>query len=392
MPRRVSTSSRYFYHKLEQEFVEQRRVDSNRTGSIEPLNDVPDYSSIIWLASKIELGRGPDLSSTAIKGSLLIGQGATFVVTRATYRRETYAIKQPRLAFKYDQDESDVFRQLYALHLELRVLTNQGVRDHDNIAKLIGILWEEHSDDLGRHWPSLIMEYADYGTLAEAYKSGLRLSFLQEQVLCYGIGDALNFLHENGIVHGDIKPENVLMYSGPVPGSITPRLSDFGFSVLDQCNTPTLPGGTPNWEAPEVSENNITSQDLVHSDTYSFGLLVWYIAREGITPFAGLEGLGIDLQSTEARKKIQLLKATSDIPSMASRSVESAKRSYSNVFDLTLVREPTKRALSSALRYLSDENSAKGTKPITTMHIPHQVRDEVRLHTVLRSISFLSFM
>ena len=272
----------------------------------------------------------------------------------AKLAEKTYAVKQPRLSFRYGQSQSDTMQQLYFLHLELRALADNYIGMHENIAKLATIIWEEHPDDLGRYWPSLVMENADFGTLAEAYKHGLNLSLESEKAMCYAIGDALAFLHENHVIHGDIKPSNVLMCSGPNKHSVVPKLSDFGFSVLDQNVVTKLPGGTPNWEAPEILDNNASSDDLMRSNAYSFGLLVWYIARNGTAPFTNLEGISQETQSAQAQERIQDLKKMSHVPMIASSSIDSKGSAYRDVFALTLDREPQKRALKSALAYLSN--------------------------------------
>jgi serine/threonine protein kinase len=375
MPRRFHSSSRYLRQTSAERAAEQERLADGDIAKIEPLTSAPDYVSITWLAGKVGIYGEAHPSATGIKGTFFIGQGATFVVYRATYSGKVYAVKQPRLVFEYDQDESDTMRQLYSLHLELRVLTDRHVRAHGNIAKLIMILWEEHPDDLGRHWPSMVMEYADRGTLAASYEQGLQPGLESEKLLCFGIGDALSFLHENGVIHGDIKPENILMFSGTSPGALIPKLSDFGFSVLDQYNTPRLPAGTPDWEAPEVLEKQASGKDLMHSDTYSFGLLVWYISRNGTAPFANLDEGLVDFESKEAREVIRSLKKTANIPEIASNSLEYDKCSYSTIFNLTLAREPQRRNLKSALMSLGVQASAEERQSTNVTDLLHRTQN-----------------
>jgi serine/threonine protein kinase len=377
MPRRFRSSSRYLRQTSAERVAEQERLANADIAKIEPLTSAPDYLSITWLASKIGIyGEAhPSVATTAIRGTSFIGQGATFSVYRATYGDMVYAVKQPHLVFDRGRDESDTMRQLYSFHLELQVLTDRNVRAHGNIAKLIMILWEEHPDDLGRHWPSMVMEYADRGTLAACYEHGLQLGLESEKLLCFGIGDALNFLHENGVIHGDIKPENVLMFSGTDPGILIPKLSDFGFSVLDRYNTPRLPGGTPDWEAPEALERETSGKDLMHSDTYSFGLLVWYISRNGTAPFANLDEVLVDLEAEEAREVIRSLKKTARIPEIASNSLEPNKCSYSDVFNLTLAREPQRRNLKSALMSLGVGVSVKELPSTNIADLSHQTQN-----------------
>lgn len=358
MAGRFESSSRYLHQSPADVAAEQKRLAEGDIARIEPLSAPPDYLSIIWLASKIGLYNEPHPNSTAIKGTFFIGQGATFSVYRAEYKDKVYAVKQPRLVFEYSQYEAHTMQQLYSLHLELRVLTDRNIRTHGNIVKLNCIHWEEYPDNLGRYWPSLVMEHADHGTLATCYGRNLQLTVDSEKLLCFAIGDALAFLHGNGVIHGDIKPDNILMFKGKESGGLILKLSDFGFSVLDKNVSPRLLGGTPDWEAPETLENTILQEDLAHADSYSFGLLLWYIARNGISPFDKISELQVPLESRKAREAIRSLKKTKDICRIATASLVPEKAFYSRAFDLTLSRDPRERNLISATICFNSETSA----------------------------------
>lgn len=169
-------------------------------------------------------------------------------------------IKQPRLQFESGKDDVTTLRQLYDLQLELRVLSDARIRAHDNIVKLQTIIWKEHSDDLGRYWPSLVIEYANLGTMADFYARSQRPSSHQAELkLCYDIGDALHFLNDQGIVYRDIKPDNILMSTGDSETTVIPKIGDFGYSLLD--GQPLEAAGTEEWKAPEIlaSESSSTS-------------------------------------------------------------------------------------------------------------------------------------
>ncbi|KAF9771947.1 hypothetical protein IL306_010382 [Fusarium sp. DS 682] len=224
---------------------------------MESLTAVPDFASITWLASKVQIYGQSHPTATGLKGAAYIGRGATLSVYRSRrYKDKVFAIKQPRLVFKDTEGETSTMRQLYSLHLELRVLTDTRIRAHENITKLESIVWEEHTDDSGRLWPSLVMEYADMGTLSDFYDRGLDIPIQDEKRLCFSIGAALTHLHENGVIHGDIKPGNVLMFSAGDSKTFIPKLSDFGFSIFDEDSPLELPLGTADWEAPEILERN----------------------------------------------------------------------------------------------------------------------------------------
>jgi len=368
MPRRFDSSSRYLFQTPDDVTAEQDRLADGDIATIERLTIPPDYVSITWLASKISIYNESHPNATAIKGTFFLGQGATFSVYRAEYKDNIYAVKQPRLVFEYDRDEKHTMRQLYSLHLELRVLTDRHIRAHGNIAKLKSIHWEEYPDDLGRYWPSLVMEHADHGTLAACYDRGMKLTIDSEKRLCFAIGDAPGFLHKNGVIHGDIKPENVLLFKGEAPEGLIPKLSDFGLSILDTNASPGLPRGTPNWEAPEILENAVCGEDLVYSDAYSFGLLLWYIARDGTSPFDQTVELQVPMESNDAQEMIRLLKKTKDIPRIALNSLAPDKIFYSKAFDFTLGRDIRKRDLKSALTCL-ESGIATSYPPISVANL-----------------------
>jgi len=127
MPRRLDSSSRYLYQTLADVTAEQEWLANGDIAKIEPLATPPDYISITWLASKIGLYNESHPNPTAIKGTFFIGHGATFSVYRAEYSNKVYAVMQPRLVFEYAQDDAHTMRQLYSLHLELRVLTDRHI-------------------------------------------------------------------------------------------------------------------------------------------------------------------------------------------------------------------------------------------------------------------------
>ncbi|KAM7210796.1 hypothetical protein V8F06_013821 [Rhypophila decipiens] len=324
---------------------------------IEPLTGAPDYLSVTWLASKLQLYGSNHPSSTAIKPAAFLGRGATFTVYRSRpYRGVVWAVKQPRLVFEYRKGESHTMRQLYALHMELRVLTDECIHTHGNIAKLVSVSWEEHADNPGQLWPSLVMEYADMGTLSACYRRGLKVTVQHQMALCFAIGDALWHLHVNGIIHGDIKPDNVLMFRDKSTQSFIPKLTDFGYSVFDGDTAPMLPKATPDWEAPELLQGKPVTDTMALSDVYSFGLLVWYVALGRTEPFESVAEVPGPFDGKAARESIRKLKLTTSIIKKATRSLESEAGTssiYEPVFKLTLGMSPASRNLQEALSHLN---------------------------------------
>ena len=65
------------------------------------------------------------------------------------------------------------------------------------------------------------------------------------------------------------------------------KLSDFGFAVLGgEGYFNFLPRGTLLWSAPEVRAGTLKTVEAPQSDIYSFGLLCWRVALNGIDPLS----------------------------------------------------------------------------------------------------------
>jgi serine/threonine protein kinase len=359
MPRPLS-SSRYLRRRQREAEVKRNSKKDTTRSTIDPLTSAPSYLSIIWLASKVTNYGQSHMSSSGVKGHFYIGQGATFVVYRSLPSQvgNDYAIKRPIITFGANQGEKDTLKQLYSLHLELRVLSDLRIRSHPNIVKLQTVVWEEHPDDIGRFWPSLVIEYANFETLSRFYENGMRpSSFKRECEICIGIGDGLKFLHENGVVHGDIKPENILMFHDKSTGIVTPKLADFGYSFLDGDNAPVLPLGTFPWAALEIGCNDVVGINLTLADTFSFGLLVWYISKDGVNPFECREICPFPTDTNEARKQIAKLKENNSICQIAIASIPREKEVYKQVFQSTLSSDLSRRDLQKALQSLQAGSS-----------------------------------
>lgn len=379
MPRPLS-SARYISSSASSVDAEEDWLRDEEFSKIETVDHIPDYLSITWLASKLTVYGQKHMSASGLKGTFYVGQGATFIVyrTRKSSNGKSYAIKRPIISFGRDKDETQTFRQLYSLQLELRVLTDRRIRSHGNIAKLETVFWEEHSDDLGRYWPSLVMEYAESGTLSNLYGLGWRpLNFEQEQRMCHGIGAALKFLHENGVIHGDVKPDNVLMFAGSSSkNAVTPKLADFGYSLLDDNSASFLPLGTFPWTAPEIGRQRPSRAQLLQADVYSFGLLVWFVTRDGHNPFESPEVCPYSLDSSEAESIIRNLKESDSLLDLAVKSVPRAKSIFIDFFKQTLQRKPEARELKEALEWIkSDPSEDQGIHTITEKSVPYLVKE-----------------
>ncbi|CVL11284.1 related to death-associated protein kinase 1 [Fusarium proliferatum] len=193
--------------------------------------------------------------------------------------------------------------QLAAAINEIRVLSNEIIRQCDFIVSMLAISWSE-SPSVGRFWPQILLEAADEGTLAE-YLSSNKADFKSQLAISMNVGRALQVLHAHGIIHADLKPTNVLIFTSGLDESqhdlldknglppIRAKLCDFGFAViLDDYKSENLfqarIGSLP-WMAPELdAEEPIRLEDLHKTDIYSLGLLTASIFMNGCTPFESL--------------------------------------------------------------------------------------------------------
>lgn len=181
----------------------------------------------------------------------------------------------------------DSQEKLESVCLEILALTHPPLRDHPNIIDLLGLTWTTEREKSLE--PALVVELAEYGSL-DKYLLSHSLDRAAKAKICVGVADGLDVLHQCAVIHGDVKCENVLVVRG-ANDSITPKLSDFGFSlVLPQEQLGTKLIGTPRWSAPELSQGHSdrVMQDPSHFpllDIYSYGLLVWRVLKDGQDPF-----------------------------------------------------------------------------------------------------------
>src|SRR5438477_2012532 len=133
--------------------------------------------------------------------------------------------------------------------------------------------------------PFLVMGYIEGQTLADAAKTGHRLTLERVCELGQQIAEALGYAHKHGVVHRDIKPANILLTSKEKYGIERPKITDFGVAKLaaSQLTTTGQLLGTPAFMPPEQFTGAVIDG---RSDLFSLGVILYWLAT-GDQPFPG---------------------------------------------------------------------------------------------------------
>ncbi|KAL6244526.1 hypothetical protein RBB50_008768 [Rhinocladiella similis] len=165
------------------------------------------------------------------------------------------------------------------------VLSHESTILHENLLTLVGLAWGNMPGERPYMIPVPIVQYADFGCLADLQESK-QLCNSHKLRLLMDMATGLEFLHRCDIVHGDFKSENVLIFAH-TDFRYCAKLTDFGSAlpggqgVFDVYNK-----GTELWAAPEILEGNSDTACLPAGDVFSFGLTVWRTAIDGFDPLS----------------------------------------------------------------------------------------------------------
>ncbi|RIA88916.1 kinase-like domain-containing protein, partial [Glomus cerebriforme] len=123
---------------------------------------------------------------------------------------------------------------------EIRLM--EMVKFHPNIIKFLGVT--KFTDEINY---SLVLEYADGGTLGSYLKDNAR-TFKWENQLKFAkeIASAVLCLHENEIIHGDLHSDNVLIHQHTI------KLADFGCAHLQGSDSCTKARGVIPYMDPKI--------------------------------------------------------------------------------------------------------------------------------------------
>lgn len=218
----------------------------------------------------------------------ILGEGATFSVRceHASNTEHPGSVEVVKVSKQsYNTSLSGTFNKVAvrALLSELKVYGNPETKGHANIVQLEQVKWAITSVLPLSFSPTLSVEYAQHGTLADFEQTHGDLPYSARKQLALDVSRGLGALHRASIIHGDVKAENVLIFDGIEVGSFIAKVSDFGCALTvekpgNENDLPTgmlqLPATTPPWHAPEALKP-IAADDIYFTDVFSFGLLCW---------------------------------------------------------------------------------------------------------------------
>jgi serine/threonine protein kinase len=154
--------------------------------------------------------------------SYVLGEGGTYIVRRIPYDSLDHQVSALHEPWESSGSKFVVLKQqkviessvrvqdidrLRSAMMEMKILRHEPIRKHPNIIKLLQMRWDVQ-DDFDFVLPSVVMEYGDFGTLADFQDSEiLTLSWGTKKKICVDIARGLQVLHDCGIVHGDVKSE-----------------------------------------------------------------------------------------------------------------------------------------------------------------------------------------
>ncbi|RGB28664.1 kinase-like domain-containing protein [Rhizophagus diaphanus] len=124
---------------------------------------------------------------------------------------------------------------------------------------------------LGEMNYSLVLEYADGGTLGKYLENAITLKSEVQLKFAKEIASAILCLHANDIIHRDIHPNNILIHERTI------KLADFGRSCLQGSELDTGVFGVIPYVDPKMLDPKIPYNLSKKSDIYSMGVIFWQL-------------------------------------------------------------------------------------------------------------------
>ncbi|PKK61266.1 kinase-like protein [Rhizophagus irregularis] len=187
---------------------------------------------------------------------------------------------------------------------------------HDNIIRFLGVTSENQCNlNNSLKYYSLVMEYADGGTLRQYLKKNFdTLAWNDKFNIAYQLACAVSCLHGEGILHSDLHPNNILIHQNIV------KLTDFGLSqrIEEVTNSHSELFGVIPYVDPEkiIKQHEYKLNEM--SDVYSVGVLLWEISS-GRPPFyteGEKYGIGLIYEISEGLREVPIPDTPSDYVSL----------------------------------------------------------------------------
>ncbi|CAB5345015.1 unnamed protein product [Rhizophagus irregularis] len=154
---------------------------------------------IEWLEKSISDERIRYYEPSDLKDIKLIGRGSFGDIFRANWRNIPFALK----SFNDEPTLKEIVKELKM---------QQNVDSHENILRFYGITKFETNSTYQAIKYSLVLEYADGGTLREYLKKHFNeLNWDDKYQLASQLANAVEFIHECSIIHRDLHSHNILI-------------------------------------------------------------------------------------------------------------------------------------------------------------------------------------
>jgi serine/threonine protein kinase len=215
----------------------------------------------------------------AVRHLPVLSDGPLFSVRkhiRAAAMGRNVVIKVLKKSISPGSSDPATEQELRRLFKEVKILSSRAVALHDNIIDLESMEFGIHSGNPLEICPAIVLEYASLGSL-DSFQKTRTLSWSVRKSLCYDIANGLDGLHSSGILHGDLHSSHVLIFNHPEREFIA-KLTGFGDSeIIAELTSPPILGGEICLQAPEAQERSIRMDQILETDVFSLGLLLWSV-------------------------------------------------------------------------------------------------------------------